>query len=142
MLATGYLFSALIVIPHALTFPSAFAPTGLLGAGPQSSAWLNVSWRFGLAVATATYAFLRDEKYAKEADNPVSKNAIYWSVTIVIIVVCTLTWIATAGHSLLPVVLDNSKPSLSGRYANGIIGLTYALTLSLLWARGSSVLDL
>lgn len=31
--ANGYLFSALIVIPHALTFPGSFAPRGLLGAG-------------------------------------------------------------------------------------------------------------
>ena len=36
VLANGYLFSALIVIPHALTFPGAFAPKGLLGASAQS----------------------------------------------------------------------------------------------------------
>ena len=33
VLASGYLFSSLIAIPFALTFPGAFAPTGLLGAG-------------------------------------------------------------------------------------------------------------
>ena len=48
MLASGYLFSSLMAIPYTLTFPGAFAPTGLLGAGSQSSAWLNVSSRFGL----------------------------------------------------------------------------------------------
>jgi len=37
-LASGYLFTALIVIPHVLTFPGAFSPTGLLGAGVQSTA--------------------------------------------------------------------------------------------------------
>jgi hypothetical protein len=42
VLATGYLFSSLIVIPHALTFPGAFVPTGLLGAGDQSASWLYV----------------------------------------------------------------------------------------------------
>src|SRR5208282_4321071 len=40
VLASGYLFTALIVIPHALIFPGAFTPTGLLHAGLQSSAWL------------------------------------------------------------------------------------------------------
>jgi Membrane-associated sensor, integral membrane domain len=35
-LATGYLFTALIVIPHALTFAGAFSPTGLLGANIQT----------------------------------------------------------------------------------------------------------
>ena len=33
VLASGYLFTSLIAIPFALTFPDAFAPTGLLGAG-------------------------------------------------------------------------------------------------------------
>src|SRR5262249_1750105 len=37
VLAGGYLFMALIVIPHALTFPGAFTPTGLIGASWQSA---------------------------------------------------------------------------------------------------------
>src|ERR1700681_3152539 len=39
VLAAGYLFSALMVVPYALTFPGLFSPTGLLGAGLQSTAW-------------------------------------------------------------------------------------------------------
>ena len=38
LLASGYLFSALIVLPHLLTFPGAFAPSGLLGAGLSTTA--------------------------------------------------------------------------------------------------------
>ena len=51
VLANGYLFSALIVIPHALTFPGAFAPKGLFGATAQSSGWLNIFWNLGFVVA-------------------------------------------------------------------------------------------
>src|SRR5450755_149380 len=47
VLASGYLFTALIVIPHALTFADTFAPTGLLGGGSQSTAWLYLVWHFG-----------------------------------------------------------------------------------------------
>ena len=65
MLASGYLFSSLIAIPFTLTFPGAFAPTGLLGAGSQSAAWLNVSLRFGLAAATVGYALLSSGKHTK-----------------------------------------------------------------------------
>lgn len=39
VLGCGYLFSALTVIAHTLTFPGAFVSTGLLGAGPQTAAW-------------------------------------------------------------------------------------------------------
>ena len=102
VLAAAYLFSSLIVIPYTLSFPNAFAPTGLLGGGPQSTAWINVTWRFGFALAMATYASLTGGKYTKDVSDPSAKSAIHWSVTIVIIVVCTLTWVATAGQSLLP----------------------------------------
>ena len=37
VLACGYLFAALIVIAQTLTFPGAFAPTGLLGANAQTA---------------------------------------------------------------------------------------------------------
>jgi hypothetical protein len=39
-LASGYLFTALMAVAHALSFPDLFAPGGLLGAGPDSTAWL------------------------------------------------------------------------------------------------------
>jgi hypothetical protein len=35
-LASGFLLTAFLVIPHALTFPGAFTPNGLLGAGLQT----------------------------------------------------------------------------------------------------------
>src|SRR5215469_5896332 len=50
-LAAGFLFTAFLVVPHALTFPGAFAPSGLLGAGLQTPAWLNEFWFLGLPVA-------------------------------------------------------------------------------------------
>jgi hypothetical protein len=40
VLASGYLFSALIVVPHVLTFPGAFGTANFLGAGLQSAGWL------------------------------------------------------------------------------------------------------
>jgi hypothetical protein len=46
LLAGGYLFSALIVIPHALSYPGAFAPKGLLGSGIQATPWLQSSKKY------------------------------------------------------------------------------------------------
>src|SRR5690242_537562 len=43
-LAGGYLFTAAMAVLHMLTFPGLFAPTGLLGAGPQTTAWLFMFW--------------------------------------------------------------------------------------------------
>ena len=44
VIASGYWFSALIVVAHAFTFPGAFTPTGVLGSGLQSAVWLYWFW--------------------------------------------------------------------------------------------------
>src|SRR3974377_1804019 len=64
VLASGYLFTALIVIPHALTFPGAFSPTGLFGAGLQSTGWLYIFWHVGFPITLLIYAFLTDDPSA------------------------------------------------------------------------------
>jgi Membrane-associated sensor, integral membrane domain len=56
VLASGYLFSGLIVLPHVLTFPGAFSPTGLLGAGLQSAAFLYTTHFAYSTYAKATTA--------------------------------------------------------------------------------------
>jgi hypothetical protein len=44
VLASAYLFTAFMTVAHALSFPGLFSPTGLLGAGAQSTAWLYMFW--------------------------------------------------------------------------------------------------
>src|SRR5690348_5592270 len=60
VLAGGYLFAALMAVPHTLSFPRLFAPDGLIGAGPQTTAWLYIIWRSGFAIAVIAYAVLRE----------------------------------------------------------------------------------
>src|SRR3954451_9630521 len=54
-LATGYLFGALLLIPHVLTFPGAFSAEGLLGAGVNTTAWLSVWQRAAFPIAAILY---------------------------------------------------------------------------------------
>src|SRR5215470_10185431 len=58
-LASGYLFTAPIALIHALTFPGLFAPTGLLGAGPQTTAWLFMIWHGGFPLLAFAYALTK-----------------------------------------------------------------------------------
>ena len=58
VLAGGYLYTGLIVIPHILTFPGIFSPTGLLGATPQSAVWFWVAWHAGFPVFVLAYAII------------------------------------------------------------------------------------
>jgi len=47
---------------HALTFPGPFAPSGLLGAGPQSTAWLYMCWHGGFPVFVVAYALCKQNE--------------------------------------------------------------------------------
>src|SRR3954471_17758848 len=60
VLAGGYLFTALIAIAHALTFPGLVTPAGLLGAGPQTTAWLYMFWHGVFPACVIAYALLKD----------------------------------------------------------------------------------
>jgi hypothetical protein len=95
----GYLFAALIIVPHILTFPGAFAPSGLLGAGSQSAAWLYVFWHLGFSGAVVSYVFLTDKRVA---DGPSMSRAIFCTVMIIVSLVCVLTWSVTGDTQLLP----------------------------------------
>jgi len=102
VLAIGFLFTSLIVIPHALTFPGAFTPTGFLGAGVQSTVWLYIFWKVGLPLAVIVYVPLKDADGRTGTSERSPRVVILWSIAIVIATVCGLTWVATAGERLLP----------------------------------------
>jgi PAS domain S-box-containing protein len=104
-LACGYLFTALMAIAHALTFPGLFAPAGLLGAGPQSTAWLYVFWHAGFPVAGICYVLLRERNDGARPAVRSAVPALAVSVGAVIAAVVGLTILATAGSALLPHVL-------------------------------------
>jgi len=55
VLATGYVFAALLLVPHMLTFPGAFATDGLLGAGTNTTAWISFVRRLAFPLAIILY---------------------------------------------------------------------------------------
>jgi hypothetical protein len=92
VLAGGYLFTALIVIPHALTFTGAFSPTGLFGAGLQTGSWLFIFWHVGFAAALLGYAISKDVKHDGLASEAPVGREIGWCVATVVALVIGITW--------------------------------------------------
>jgi PAS domain S-box-containing protein len=138
VLATGYLFTAFIAIAHALTFPGLFAPTGLLGAGPQSTAWLFMFWHGGFPLFVIAYARL---KSVRRRTPPAA--AIPGCVAGAALVASGFTLLATRGHDALPVIMrgNHYAPAMSL-----IVTSTWVLSLLALgvlwWRRPRTVLDL
>ncbi len=141
-LANGYFFGGLIVVPHALTFTGAFSPTGLLGANIQTGSWLFIFWHIGFAAALLAYALLTIDHRAQPLSPASAQHAIRWSVVGVIVLTCSLTWLATAGTRLLPpIVLDTNRISPLVVYPIWLAILISAAALSVLAFRRRSVLN-
>ena len=66
VLATGFVFAALLLIPHALTFPGAFAPDGLLGGGVNTTAWIFTVRRAAFPIAVILYVLLKQADLAAQ----------------------------------------------------------------------------
>src|ERR1700716_1370382 len=143
VIASGYLFTALIVVPWLLTFPGVFAPSGLLGAGLQSTNWLYVLWHGGFPSFVMAYALLKDENPAKRLWQDSVGAAIVASVALAVAVVCAATFFGTAGDALLPrISIDRVRFSPLWLYVAGGLAIWSILTLVVLWIRRRSVLDL
>ncbi|MET4335273.1 PAS domain S-box-containing protein [Bradyrhizobium sp. F1.6.2] len=141
VLATGYLFTAAAAVVHALTFPGLFSQTGLLGANQQTTVWLYMIWHGGFPLCVLAYAWLKEADGGARIAGSTSK-AICASVVGVVAVMIVLTWIVTAQHGLLPVLLRD------GRYTQIMIGvvsfvwsLSFAALVSLWFRRPHSVID-
>src|SRR5215217_3747209 len=123
VIASGYLFSALIVVAHALAFPGAFTPTGVLGSGPQSAVWLYWFWHAGLPLVIIGYALLKDTDGL--ADVRFTQRAISLSVVGVFALVIALFWFVTQHENLLPITFVDVRPlSLFRRIIGGVVVLS------------------
>ena len=143
VIASGYLFTALIVIPWMLTFPGVFTPSGLLGAGLQTTNWLYILWHAGFPMFVIAYALLKDADPAKGMWWGSAGAAILSSVAMTATVVCAATFIVTAGEAHLPrTMLDPLHFSTLRLYIAGYQVLLSVAALIVLWVRRRSVLDL
>ncbi len=141
LLASGYMFTAAAAIVHALTFPGLFAPGGFLGAGPQTTVWLYMIWHGGFPLLVLGYSLLK----AKDNGTGIQSTtgaAIVASVVAVIVATAASTWVVTAQHDHLPILLGG------GHYTPvmlGVVSAVWCLSLAALVAlwicKPHSILD-
>ena len=143
VLATSYLFSALMVIPYALTFPGVFAPTGLLGAGLQTAAWFYLVWHMASPLSIIVYELLKTKKGSTILSQRHAGFFIGLSMAVAVAFAGTVIWFCTAHHDLLPVVYRDARTLTPLIVVSaGVVFLLCAVALTVLWFRRSSMLDL
>ena len=135
LLAGGYLFTAFIAAAHAITFPGLFSPTGLLGAGPQSTAWLYMFWHGGFPVLVIAYTLLDHDEHGVPSHSRRASVPILCCIAMALLVVTALTMLATMGQATLPPIMEGNHYTgamigvVSGVWVASIVALVF------LWRR-------
>ena len=138
VLACAYFFEALLIIPHLLSFPGVFAETGLLGAGPQTTAWLYVFWHGGFPLFVIGYAWLaaRNGHSPAQAESRRASafdTAIAFAATVAAAGVLTL--VATVGKSQLPAIMVGNHYSPILVFVIGSAWLISVVAIFVLWRK-------
>jgi signal transduction histidine kinase len=142
VIASGYLFAALILIPWILVFPGVFAPRGLMG-GMQSTSWLYFIQHAGFPLFVIGYALSKDADPSKRIWQGTVRAAIAMSVAWTAVLVSIAAFFCIAGEALLPrVVLDSLRLSPLWPYVGAPVALLSICAIVVLWIRRRSVLDL
>ena len=138
ILASAYFFTACMAMIHLTSFPGLFSPTGLLGAGPQTTAWLYMFWHGGFPLLVAVYAVL-----------PNATVRVSPRIAILCVIIgaagaaagCTV--LTTAGQHVLPSLMDGTHYTSLMIKAIATVWSLSLLALGMLWRRRPhSILDL
>ena len=144
VLASGYVFAALILVPHALTFPGAFTPNGLLGAGINTTAWLAIFRRFTFPIAVISYALLKSVHSVPQTDPRRPAARVIEGLVGAIVLAALGTLLTTGGHDLLPPIFLNYRDTVHTNLVivNSVTILLTIAAMALLFRQDKSVLDL
>lgn len=144
VLATAFVATGLLFIPHTLTFPGAFHPDGLLGAGLNTTAWIANFRRLGIAIGLVAYVVLKHADAAAQpgSERPPPKIAV--AMLTAIALATGITMLTTIGHALLPpFYLNRFEAIRANLFAYELVIFSLLMTaVALLYWKRSSVLDL
>jgi signal transduction histidine kinase len=142
VIASGYLFTALILIPFILVFPGVFVPGNVMG-GMQSTSWLYFLQHAGFPLFVICYALSKDADPSKQIWQGTVRAAITQSVALTAVLVLAVAFLCIAGEALLPrVTLDSRRLSPLWPYVGAPVALLSLSAIVLLWIWRRSALDL
>lgn len=143
IIASGYLFTALLIVPYLIAFPGVLAPGGLAG-DLQTTAHLYLLWHCSFPVFVIGYALLKDDESFGHAPAGKIGEEILLSVAMTVAAAVTAAiWCMNGGAPLPDIMLDQFRFVPNWLYVVGApIALLCLVALFVLWRRRRSVLDL
>lgn len=144
VLSSGYLFTALVLIPWTLAFPGVLAPQGLF-ATLDARIYLYILWHAGFPAFVIWYALVKGADESRRYWRGTVRAAIALSVVSTASLALAAAVFVVAGGSLLPHVQTELLRLTIGPtffYLVTSTALLLVVTLVVLWIRRHSLLDL
>lgn len=143
ILAGGYLFTAILIVPWLLTFPGMSDLISINDAGEQSTAWIAALRRLGFPVFAIVYGLLRRRQTETERTHRSAMRVILGFVAAITVAAAVPTWVAIAFSDELPqLMIDERTVSALWSYVPATALVLYVVGIALLSRRQISVLDL
>jgi len=143
VLSVGYLFSGVMILPWALTFPGVATLLGLPDVGLQATAAIAAFRRLGFPLFVLAYALMKGAGPLAGTPQGSDRSAILTSVVGIVVIACGLTWLVVASDDALPTFMrDAKRVSTLWRYVPATAAGLCVAGLVVLWSRRRSVLDL
>jgi len=130
ILANAYVFTALMVVAHTLSFPGLFAPSGLLGAGPQTTAWLYMFWHGGFPLLVIGYALP-----ARGTTGGRPGRDMLAGLVLTAAAAGGLTLLTTLGQQTLPPIMAGNRYTPAMMVVVSTVWLLGLAALLVLWRR-------
>ena len=143
VIAIGYGFTALVLVPYLLTFPGLFAATGVID-GPLSTAWFFILWRTGFPSFVIGYALLKDADAARTYGRGTVGATVGMSVAVAASLVVAAILLNRLASQTLPKMFFEELGSsrLYPYYVGGPVLVMSCVAVVVLWFRRRSLLDL
>jgi signal transduction histidine kinase len=144
VIANGYVFSALMIIPYTLSFPGVFEPGRSLIGGLQTTPWLYILRHCGFAIFVLAFAFMKDSEVDASHRQDKVRQPIALSFAATIAVVLAVAFACIMGAALLPTLINDTVRFGANwiYYAGAPITLLYVSALIMLWLQRRTVLSL
>lgn len=138
VLAVGYLFTGLTILPWLISFPGVFVGYGI-EAGLQQTATIAALRRLGFPICVLAYALLK----GRPAHDGNPWRTIFFTTLATVAGVVLVAVLVEAGEGVLPPFMRDARNTAALWQIVPALALAlYAAGLLVLWRRRGSVLDL
>lgn len=102
VLAAGYLFTALIVVPYVMLVPGVFPAIVRAENYPQGAFWVWMIWHAGFPAFVIAYLWMANARPQCSETWQTLARWVLGSAAVAIVLVAITTAVATLGHASLP----------------------------------------